>query len=675
MKKFASIFLSFMALTTPVNAQNVLPQANLDLTPSVVRVGEYLEFNAGGSRNSQGQVGQNLEYRFKPSKSLPWSDFMGKSRGRIKVSTPGYDRVLVEVRDKNTGATQQTHRTFTVREERRPTPPRIKLLSEPPFSAGEQIGFEVTVFAESHINQRDIMVQWDFNSDGTFDTPWQSDKQGFYSYQGGNLTSPTVRVKYPGGRVLTTRGVRSNTAGRSVFDYARDVEKLRINPTRIQSPVVNVSPGTRAKSTDTTFEFDASRSVTGSNSYIEFYFDGVKKHTGTNIIKHRFTTPGDHVVRVRHCINRTSPECRTTEVNITIEDESATRGTGFQADFNASEVRPGVSQFLINQNVFQTVVSSPIRFTGRTQQTATGSRPKFQYRWDFDGDSVWDTPYAEQSNGEFVYDNPGTFKPQLEVRDDKGNAAVVTKTMIVLKNTKPVGRLRTASWPNYAGQDVQFQVEAADAQSSKSQLELRFDFDGDGVWDTDFRPTTSQRWTYDQAGEYEVTVQIRDPQKELRTISRTIPILETPAPQVKVTVSHRTQSVGQPIRLDASKTIGEGLSYEWKILDDPYAPVAKGQMTSLRFTTPGDRTICLRIIDQAGNIEEINFPVTITEEAVASQTTGATPPQGGGRLINDPPNVAEAISEFETGNSDFTWSDAGLINRPQWKLTGMRPGR
>jgi len=356
---------------------------------------------------------------------------------------------------------------------------------------------------------------------------------------------------------LTVRGIRNRQPARGGFDYARDVDKLTINPFKIQSPIVNVSPGNNVKSQDTTFTFDASRTQLGSNSYLEFYFDGVKKYTGKTSIKHRFASPGEHTVRVRHCINRTKPECRATDVNIEIEDSSATTGTGFGADFIANEVKPGTKQFRISDNAYQSVVSSAIRFSGRSIQTAVGARADFQYRWDFDGDGSFDTPYSAQTTAEYIYDNHGTFKPQLEIRDDKGNVSLATKTMIVLKNTKPLGRVRTLTWPNYVGKDITFEVEAIDGQSSLSQLDVRFDFDGDGVWDTDFRPTRSQRWRFDSPGEYNTTIQVRDPQKELTTITRTIPVVSIPEPELKIKVSHRNQLLGQPIRLDASQSIGD----------------------------------------------------------------------------------------------------------------------
>jgi len=673
MKQIASIFIGFMAFVSLANAQNILPQANLDITPGVVRIGEILRYDASNSRNGQGTA-RDLEYRFRFTNNGPWTIFSARATGEFIPKETGHERISVEIRDRNTGAIQRTHRRYEVRQERRPNPPRIRLLSTPPFSAGEQIGFEVIVLAESFINKNDILVRWDFNSDGNFDTPWQTDKRGYFAYPSGNLVSPTVSVQFPGGRTLTVRGIRTSQAPSRGFDFVRDVEKLFIDPVQIQSPVVNVSPGHLAKSTDTTFEFDASQTSLGSNSSLEFFFDGVKTHTGVSKIKHRFTTPGEHQVRVRHCLKNPTQICRTTEIRIMIEDDIATRGLGFEADFTVNEVLDGVDNFQINENVYQAVVSSPLRFTGQVRQLVSGQRPEFEYRWDFDGNGIFDTPFSKKLNGEFTYDEPGDYKAKLEIRDDRGNTMQRTKTIFILKNTRPIGQIRTADWPNYVGQYVQFQLQVADAESSQSQLEARFDFNGDGLWDTDFRNTTSQRWNYDQPGDYQVKVQVRDPQKEVQTITRTIPILKTPAPQLKVQVSHRNQVVGQPVRLDASKTVGEGLSYEWRVLEDPYAPIGRGQISSMRFDTAGDRTICLHIIDQAGNVEQINFPITIVESLPENGPAAKTPPQGGGKLANNPPTIAEAINEFEAPQSDFIWSDAGLINRPGWRLTGMRPG-
>jgi len=124
MKHFASLFLGIIALTSVTQAQNILPQANLSLTPSVVRVGELVQYDASGSRNSQGEA-RNLEYRFQLTKSGPWTNFTANPKGEFKALETGYNLIRVEVRDSTTNATQRTFRQYDVRAERRPNPPRL----------------------------------------------------------------------------------------------------------------------------------------------------------------------------------------------------------------------------------------------------------------------------------------------------------------------------------------------------------------------------------------------------------------------------------------------------------------------------------------------------------------------------------------------------------------------
>jgi len=678
-KQIASVFLGFMVLSGISQAQNLLPQVNLDLSPSVVRIGEPLHYDATNSRNSQGQINVNLEYRFQFTNSGPWTAFSSIGKGQFvpnKLESQNSHLFRVEVRDTLTGITQRTFRNYRIINARNPVPPRIVLLTPPPFSEGQEIGFEASILVESVIDRDDILVRWDFNSDGIFDTPFQKDKRGFTLFSTTNRLSPTLEVQFPGGQITSVRGIRTDQQpGRGTFDFGRDVNTLVLNPAQIQAPIVNVSPGTKAPTEDITFTFDASKTQLSNNSYLLFFIDGVPVENPGLIIKHRFDSPGDHVVRVEHCRNRNNPVCRTTEVNVFVEPNS----TDFLVDFTAIEVDRGSDRFRISDNTYQAVTSQQILFTSELEfEVPGGQTPVFQYRWDFDGDGVFDTPFSNTTSAQYTYDRAGNFTPTLEVRDDQGTVNQATKNIIIRDNTAPTGAIRTLSWPNYVGRDVQFTVDVSDLESQLSQIDLRFDLDGDGIWEDDFRPARSETFRYDIPGEYTVRVQLRDPQLRVTTLTRTIPIFDIPEPTIKVVASHRTQTVNQPIRFSAQESEGRGLRYEWRVLNDPLIPVLRGAQTSMRFQEASEYAVELTITDELGRKDQVTFPVTIVEKS--QQNTVQAPPAAAAvvpqnleipNISNLPgvnsPNISNSVSEFI-----FQQNDPATIPEP--RRTGLRPG-
>ena len=215
----------------------------------------------------------------------------------------------------------------------------------------------------------------------------------------------------------------------------------------------------------------------------------------------------------------------------------------------------------------------------------------------------------------------------------------------------------------------------ADQESQLSQIDLRFDLDGDGVWEDDFRPARSEKFRYDVPGEYLVRVQLRDPQLRVTTLTRIIPIFDIPEPDIKVIASHRTQSVNQPIRLNARESEGRGLRYEWRVLNDPLIPVLRGAQTSLRFQDTGEYAVELTITDELGRKDQVTFPVTIVEKSQQNitQTAPAVLPEN-----LQIPNISNLPGinnpDFSTPASDFIFQQDTARTIPEFRLTGLRPG-
>ena len=72
--------------------------------------------------------------------------------------------------------------------------------------------------------------------------------------------------------------------------------------------------------------------------------------------------------------------------------------------------------------------------------TDPGLLDAIEYRWDFNGDSTWDTGWLGSNTTSHTYTTGGSYIAQCEVRDNRGGAAVDTATVLIqTTNMPPVG--------------------------------------------------------------------------------------------------------------------------------------------------------------------------------------------------------------------------------------------
>lgn len=148
----------------------------------------------------------------------------------------------------------------------------------------------------------------------------------------------------------------------------------------------------------------------------------------------------------------------------------------------------------------------PVKFdAGRSSDPSDDA---LQYRWDFDGDGVWDTDYSYDPVVTHVYpDNPSPDSPMVEVFD--GATAVREKVPVEVVNVEPglpaIGPLRAGD-DHRISRDVAFTDPGADSWS------VDIDF-GDGTPRTRVTPSSRTfrfEHTFPPSGAYRVRVTIRD---------------------------------------------------------------------------------------------------------------------------------------------------------------------
>lgn len=630
MYKQLSRLLFFLLISYEiVFAQSVLPKANLQLFPSLGSVGQAITFDGTYSLNEVGQK-YGLQYRFKASSNTAWTTFSSNPKYKFIPTESGNFTVKMEVRETKNHRTQMTFQNYRVRFNSNSKSARIKILTDGTIRVGKEVFFEIVYSIPKNLDFKQIKTRWDFDSNGIFETTYLSQKIVSHVYSKMGNFSPTVEVLFPDGEKITIEGIVSlpDYNGQRKKQLTKDRKKINVLSTAIPTPILNISPGYKGYSENTIFRFDASKTKTTNNSWLEFHFDGESVIRNKKIISRKFTGSGKHQILVLHCFNRKNPQCSETQAFIETDPDP----TDFRVNFGIQDLSntnyQNQSQGYYNQNFFTFTRNDKVRFSAQIIDRDTLAK-NYEYRWDFDGDGTYDTPFSYKNFTETQYDMVGKIYPKLEVKNEFANKtkSIVfhQKTVLIQPNTPPTanlkiqrvsGRLPASGLETtkiYPKELVSFVVNTKDEESTNNKIKIRFDLDGDNIWENDFAWRKNMNWQYEIPGEYEAKIQIQDHGKIVKTIKKKILIAPFPEPQIKVKVSQKTGDLKTYFTFDARESIGHNLKFYWEIPENLNAQQNKASnpQKTVSFKTLGQKTINLKIIDSNGNTKIVSFPVFV----------------------------------------------------------------
>ena len=634
MKKLRFLALALLALPLFSTAWALsLPQANLVISPSTGQISRPFTFDASDSRNAQGTAGK-LEYRFQFRNGEDWTQWSTKS---VQTYTPmdiGTLRVRLQVRDKDTQAVQTTYRTYRVLGDLSGYA-RIEVSTRTP-KAGEPIRFELIVSLPRTDDKDDVQVRWDFDSDGVYETGFSRTKIAWHTY---DLTevrqlSPTAEVKFPGGVTQVIRRIQYVSARGTSRGTQTDYSSIQVLPSDIVPPILDISPGGTGNTEAMQFRFDASKSLLPSNGWIEWSIDGSDYIRGYKVITHQFTSPGEHIVRVRSCKGYSNPECAETSATIEVKEDAK----GFLTEISLSGYQQSLTTIAPHES-YAASVGDQIRFSAsvRSQGNALG---KISYAWDFEGDGTVDTTFSTLSTAEHSFSRAGTYRPTLHAMSADGIEKTAFVTLTIGDNTCPQIHLSVSPTKVWVGESMRVRADVADNESKGTQLQTRFDMEGDGTWDTSFRTTQSLYWRYYAAGKYDILAQVRDGGGCVNQAELPFQVFRTGNPKAYLSVTPSTGVKGTLFTFDGSKSEGEDLQYWW---DTNY----KGSRDYFRrgsatlehtFHIAGTYTVALRTVNSVG-------------EDLATVTVVVTDEEGSG---------GGSIFDNEEGK---TWEDVPLVVR------------
>ena len=208
----------------------------------------------------------------------------------------------------------------------------------------------------------------------------------------------------------------------------------------------------------------------------------------------------------------------------------------------------------------------PLRVTFTPSGVSTGP-PILWYRWDYNGDGVFDTgnmPRPDPTT--YTYSAAGTFSATLRVEDSTGVTAT-DSVQIVVENVSPTATASVSPSNGPAPLSVNFNGSATSPNGAIVLYE--WDFDGDGTFDFSSSSTGNTTHIFDAAGTRQPLFRVSDAIGLSATVGDFLIEVRVGPPQSPTAVASASPSQGNaPLNVSlscagSSDPDGSLVLYEW----------------------------------------------------------------------------------------------------------------
>jgi PKD repeat protein len=285
------------------------------------------------------------------------------------------------------------------------------------------------------------------------------------------------------------------------FIYEYDEDETDIPPKavlRVRNDSGNTDHYSGTTATKFTFDAYGSRDAESPGSLLEARFDFENDgkidtyFTRTKLATHVYDTPGTKTVRVEVLD-------KAGNVSEAFAEIVVVKNTHPHAYF---EIEPKIgtpgTEFLLD--------------TGKS----TDSQYKanlLKYRFDFNGDGIWDTKFTPIRLYKHKFKNPGLKNVIMEVRDPEGLSSLFREVVMVEPNQVPVADFEVNHIRN-----GRYEFDASKSfDPNGSKLKYRWDFDYTGYddiqWNTTLFTSDKGFYTFKIPGKYLVRLMVQDEDK------------------------------------------------------------------------------------------------------------------------------------------------------------------
>lgn len=136
----------------------------------------------------------------------------------------------------------------------------------------------------------------------------------------------------------------------------------------------------------------------------------------------------------------------------------------------------------------------------------------FTYRWDFDGDDIFDTDYLTNPITEHLFEDEGETSVRLEITDKYGLTNQTVRDLVVEHaNRPPKASFFAGAYYGNLTTNFYFDANAVkDDEDWEYQLKVRWNFDSDGTWDTEYSDQKTVYHKFGTEGQFKITMEAID---------------------------------------------------------------------------------------------------------------------------------------------------------------------
>ena len=271
-------------------------------------------------------------------------------------------------------------------------------------------------------------------------------------------------------------------------------------------------------------------------------------------------------------------------------------------------ITPPEASYVVSPENGKTTTTFSFNTSGTTNPGM--ENPQLFFRWDWDGDGIWDTHFSKNKEYSHRYFTPGSYVAYMEVRNAEGLMDTLSRPIEVERgNSAPYPSLSVTPELGHIRTNFSFDASLTyDDEDSLNTLKFRWDWEGDGRYDTEYSEDPTAGHVFSEPDAYRVVVEVADPWGLTAKTNRLIQVsLNNPLLVVDFTWTPQDGTTSDVITLDASSSYDpedpdNPFQYRWDLnsdgtfetewLDSPYYEHI--------FNDEGENKIKLQVQDQYG---------------------------------------------------------------------------
>lgn len=240
-------------------------------------------------------------------------------------------------------------------------------------------------------------------------------------------------------------------------------------------PDITLKISPKQGQTTTIFSFDLTKTFEADPNnriFVRWDWDGdgifETPFLNESILSHRYLAAGQYTPRAE--IKDLSGQTAISSFNIQV-------GAGHSNPRAAFTVSPE------NGNIY-----TEFKFDASTTQDDEDSLSTLKFKWDFDGDDIWDTELDNSFQVEHIYPEVRYYQPRVSVEDPSGRTSTYELTLnVTLLDTCIVPVFTTIPENLIQNEETVFDASSSTYNCNPDeQLWYRWDFNNDNFFDTDW---------------------------------------------------------------------------------------------------------------------------------------------------------------------------------------------